>query len=130
MLEFETCYRSRYQRPRGFLSFRGDVFVFVRLFGLTTSDSCVVMIDVVTAALDVSLAAVFVKLFIQCFCGKSFSEIFCTQTIGCNVKSIDASFAKVGDRKNLERVDIFLSVRSKMLVVGATANIIDEIYEK
>lgn len=109
-----TCYRSRYHRPRGLRNFLGDVFVrgdeLVRLFGFATSGT--------------SAPPTGDKLFIQCFCGKSFSGIFCTQTRGCNFKSICASFVRVGDRKNFERVDIFFSVRSKMLVVvdAAAAN--------
>lgn len=114
MLTILTCYRSRYHRPRGFRNFLGEVFVFgeefVRLFGLTTAGS--------------STSVTGAKLLIQCFCGKSFSGIFCTQTSGCNFKSICVSFVSVGDCKNFDRVDIFLSVRSKMLVVveAAAAN--------
>lgn len=128
VLNFVTRYRSRYHRPRGFLSFLGDVFVFgdefVRLFDFATSTSGVIgsAVDVVDVTVAVATAAwARLTVLIQCFCGKSFSDIFCTQTSGCRFRSIDASFAIVGDRKYLDRVDIFLSVRSRMLVVGATA---------
>lgn len=115
---FETRYRSRYHRPRGFRNFRGDVFVFgdelirfgfaVSIFGFATSVTCVVFVVFVDDG----------KSFIQCFCGgKSLSEIFCTQTSGWRLKSIVGPLTNVGDRKNFERVDIFLSVRSKILVV-------------
>lgn len=82
-----TRYRSRYHRPRGFRNFRGDVFVFgdelIRLFGLTTSDSCGVVVVVVAPVLVVVVVVDDDKLFIQVFCGgKSLSAIFCTQTSG------------------------------------------------
>lgn len=110
-----TRYRSRYHRPRGLRNFRGDVFVFgdkfVRLFGFTVSVTCIVVLIGDDDGGDCDI------LFIQCFCGgKSFSDIFCTQTSGCKFRSIAVSFSD-GDRKNFERVDMFLSVRSKMLVV-------------
>lgn len=114
MLTFVTCYRSRYHRPRGFRNFRGDVFVLgdalVRLFGFTVS------------GVWIGSEMGCVMLLIQCFCGKSFSEIFCTQTNGCRFRSICDSL--VGDRKYFDRVDIFFRVRSKILVVVADVAIV------
>lgn len=98
-------YRSRYHRPRGLRNFLGDVFVFVgdtvvdpdadaaavvvgdvgvdgvRLFhfvGETSFDGIILADDADSGG----------KLLIQCFCGKSFSGIFCTHTSGCSFKSI------------------------------------------
>lgn len=90
-------------------NFRGDVLIFILdefarlLFGFATSDSWVVV--------DSG------KLFIQCVCGKSLSDIFCTQTNGCSFKSNADSLTEVGDLKNVDRVDMLLSVRSKIQVV-------------
>lgn len=104
-------YRSRYHRPRGLRNFLGEVFVFV---GDTAVAVATVAPDAVAAAADVDVVGVVGvvgdrlfhfavsfdgdisaddaesvgKLLIQCFCGKSFSGIFCTHTSGCNFKSI------------------------------------------
>lgn len=138
-------YRSRYHRPRGLRNFLGEVFVFV---GDTVVAVATVALDAVAAAaavvgvvgvvgvrlfhftvsfdgrISADDADIGAKLLIQCFCGKSFSGIFCTQTSGCSFKSICVSFISVGERRNFDLVDIFLSVRSNMLVVvdAAAAN--------